>query len=60
MATIIATFVVLMVVVAAMAIGVMLGRQPIKGSCGGLNNGNGATSCSMCGGNPQKCEESSQ
>lgn len=60
MATIIATFVVLMLVVAAMAVGVMFGRQPIKGSCGGLNNGNSAAGCSLCGGNPQKCEESSQ
>ncbi len=60
MATIIATFVVLLLVVAAMAVGVMFGRQPIKGSCGGLNNGNAGTSCSLCGGNPQKCEEQSQ
>ena len=36
-----------------MAIGVILNNKPISGSCGGLNP-NGA--CSICGGDPQKCE----
>ncbi len=39
MATLIGTFVILLLVVAGMAIGVMFGRKPLKGSCGGLNNG---------------------
>ncbi|GAB6142320.1 (Na+)-NQR maturation NqrM [Methylosoma difficile] len=34
------TFVIMLVVVGIMAIGVMFGRRAIKGSCGGLNNGN--------------------
>ena len=37
MSTFIAAFVLLLVIVAAMAIGVMFGRSAIKGSCGGLN-----------------------
>ncbi len=37
MSTFIAAFVLLLIVVAAMAIGVMFGRSAIKGSCGGLN-----------------------
>jgi hypothetical protein len=37
MAIFIITFVVLALVVAGMAIGVMAGRPAIKGSCGGLN-----------------------
>jgi len=37
MTTFIAAFVLLLVVVAAMAIGVLFGRSAIKGSCGGLN-----------------------
>jgi hypothetical protein len=37
MTTFIAAFVLLLVVVAAMAIGVIFGRSAIKGSCGGLN-----------------------
>ncbi len=60
METVIASFVVLVCVIAAMAVGVMAGRKPIKGTCGGLNSGSGDTGCSLCGGNPAKCEESSQ
>lgn len=37
MSTFIAAFVVLLIVVAGMAIGVIYGRSSIKGSCGGLN-----------------------
>ncbi len=33
------TFVVMIFVVAIMAIGVVFGRRAIKGSCGGVNNG---------------------
>ena len=31
-------FIIITLAVAGMAIGVMLGRRPISGSCGGLNN----------------------
>lgn len=34
-----ATFGFMLIVVAMMAIGVMFGRRAIKGSCGGVNNG---------------------
>lgn len=34
-----ATFVFMLIVIAIMAIGVIFGRQAIKGSCGGANNG---------------------
>ncbi|MDR0702264.1 MAG: (Na+)-NQR maturation NqrM [Azoarcus sp.] len=36
MNTLIVTFLVILAVVAAMAIGVIFGRRPITGSCGGL------------------------
>ena len=36
--TFIAVFSVLMLVVIGMAVGVLFGRAPIKGSCGGLAN----------------------
>jgi uncharacterized protein len=58
--TLIASFVILLLVVAGMAVGVIFGRQPIKGSCGGLNNVGIDQSCELCGGNPAKCEESSR
>lgn len=38
MGTFIAVFVVLMLVVIGMGIGVIFGRAPLKGSCGGLGN----------------------
>lgn len=62
MATILLSIVLVSVLFAAMAIGIMLGRQPIKGSCGGMSalsvarGGNG--DCEICGGDPQKCEAS--
>lgn len=50
MSTFILTFVVLAVVMGAMAIGVMLvgQRMRIKGSCGGLNAIAGADKCVVC------------
>lgn len=54
------TFMVMMLVVAGMAVGVMAGRKPIAGSCGGIGATGIESSCTLCGGNPQKCEESSR
>ncbi len=50
-------FVVFVLVVAGMAIGVMYGRSPISGSCGGLNNLGIDGACEICGGDPNKCEQ---
>ncbi|MFK8048888.1 MAG: (Na+)-NQR maturation NqrM [Halioglobus sp.] len=44
-------------VIAGMAIGVILGGSPIKGSCGGMGALGIDTACDICGGNPQLCEE---
>lgn len=44
--------------VAIMAIGVIMGRRPISGSCGGIGRANGEDSeCAICGGDTLKCEE---
>jgi hypothetical protein len=51
------SFVILLAVVAAMAIGVIRGRAPISGSCGGLNNLGVDGACEICGGNPAKCDQ---
>ena len=43
------TFVVFMLVIAAMGIGVMLNKKPIAGSCGGLNQLGLKKNCPVCG-----------
>ncbi len=45
------------IVMAIMAIGVMMGRGPIKGSCGGMGALGFDTACDICGGDPKRCEE---
>ncbi|MFE8071508.1 (Na+)-NQR maturation NqrM [Marinobacteraceae bacterium S3BR75-40.1] len=59
MGTFLLALVIVLLLIAGMSIGVIMGRKPISGTCGGLNNMGGNTSCDICGGNPQKCEESS-
>lgn len=49
------TFIFLVLVVLAMSIGVLRGRKPIKGTCGGLNNASGV--CDLCGGQPENCDK---
>jgi hypothetical protein len=51
------SFVFIALVMAGMAIGVMAGRGPLKGSCGGMGALGIDTACDICGGNPQLCEE---
>ena len=42
--TVLFSFLIMLAVVAGMSIGVINGRRPIKGSCGGLNGGR----CELC------------
>jgi hypothetical protein len=44
-------------VIAGMAVGVLAGRAPIKGSCGGMGALGIDTACDLCGGDPQRCDE---
>ena len=44
-------------VIAGMAIGVIMGGQPIKGSCGVMGALGIDTACDICGGDPQRCDE---
>lgn len=48
-------FVIMLLVVAGMAIGVMAGRKPIAGSCGGIASLGIEKSCSLCGNDFDKC-----
>ena len=50
------TFIVFVLIIAAMSVGVMAGREPIKGSCGGMGALGIDQSCEICGGDPQRCE----
>ena len=60
MLTWIAAFIVLLLVVAGMAIGVMAGRKPIAGSCGGIANLGIEKECGICGNDFSKCREKQQ
>jgi hypothetical protein len=44
-------------VIAGMAVGVLAGRDPIKGSCGGMGALGVDTACEICGGDPKRCDE---
>ena len=51
------TFLIMLAIVAAMSIGVIAGREPIKGSCGGIGALGIDQSCEICGGDPKRCDE---
>ena len=60
MTMILTAFVAMLVIVAAMAIGVLMGRKPISGSCGGMSAIGMDTACDICGGDKKKCEKESK
>ncbi|MBV0932156.1 (Na+)-NQR maturation NqrM [Marinobacterium weihaiense] len=51
------TFAALLLIITAMSVGVLLGRKPIAGSCGGMASLGMDTVCDICGGDPNKCDE---
>lgn len=46
--------------VAAMSVGVIFGRKPITGTCGGLGAAGITGPCDICGGDTSKCEENTE
>jgi len=50
-------FLTMLLVVFGMSIGVIMGRKPIAGSCGGIANLGIEKECSICGGSREKCDE---
>ncbi|MDZ4263403.1 MAG: (Na+)-NQR maturation NqrM [Pseudomonadota bacterium] len=59
MTVLIATLVVMLFVALALSIGVLAGRKPITGSCGGVGKALGDPNyvCDLCGGDEAKCAE---
>ncbi len=49
-------FFVMLVFIAVMAVGVMFGRKPIAGSCGGMAAIGMESECDVCGGDKSKCD----
>ena len=60
MTEVILSIVIFGLLIAGMAVGVLLGRKPISGSCGGVGAALGEKdySCDICGGDIKKCEDS--
>ena len=56
MSTILFTMGFFLLMALLMAIGVIAGRKPIKGSCGGMSAMTGGSGCSVCGGDADKCD----
>ena len=50
-------FFVLISIIGIMSVGVLFGKKPITGSCGGLAGLELGRECELCGGNPSKCVE---
>ena len=61
MVEVILSIVIFGLLITGMAVGVLLGRKPISGSCGGVGAALGEKdySCDICGGDVKKCEDSS-
>ncbi len=57
MATILFAFLFMLLMVTIMAVGVMLGRAPISGSCGGMKALGMDVECEICGGDETVCNE---
>ncbi|MDY6839891.1 MAG: (Na+)-NQR maturation NqrM [Pseudomonadota bacterium] len=57
MGTFLLVLLIVVLLVAAMSIGVIFGRKPISGTCGGIGALGISQSCDICGGNTQECEE---
>ena len=57
MTTFLLTLLIFTLLVVGMAIGVLMGRKPIKGTCGGMSALGMGASCDICGGDPARCDE---
>lgn len=57
MSTLLIVFIVMIVFVITMSAGLLLGRKPISGSCGGMAAVGMESACDVCGGDKKKCDK---
>lgn len=59
MTTLLAALVIMLIFVGLMSVGVIFGRKPLKGSCGGMGAALGEKDyvCDLCGDDESKCVE---
>jgi len=59
MTTLLAALAIMLIFVVLMSVGVLFGRKPLKGSCGGMGAALGEKDyvCDLCGDDESKCEE---
>lgn len=59
MGTLFVTLFIMLLFVLLMSVGVLFGRKPLTGSCGGVGKALGEKNytCDICGGDESKCEE---
>ncbi len=55
--TFLTIFIILVSIIAIMSVGLIFGKKPITGSCGGLANLEPGRECEICGGDTSKCVE---
>ncbi|MEQ5834437.1 (Na+)-NQR maturation NqrM [Marinobacter sp. NFXS9] len=60
MGTFLLVLVIFGILLAGMSIGVIMGRKPISGTCGGLGAMGIDGACEICGGDRNKCEEENE
>lgn len=60
MAVFLFSLVIISLAVLGMSIGVLMGRKPLSGTCGGINALGMDGGCEICGGNPQLCDNAAE
>jgi hypothetical protein len=56
MTTLLIVFTVMILFVVLMSAGLLMGRKPINGSCGGMSAVGMKGACDVCGGDMEKCD----
>lgn len=57
LSTFLVVFLFMLAFILIMAVGVIFGRKPISGSCGGMASIGMESECDVCGGDKTKCDK---